>query len=179
IARKLGDERMQLDNLVYLARTERQFSRGDSALYYLRIAEGLVGNKHAFAYELIKVYGDLSSLYLSLGQLELALLYQQRAISLKDTVYSGQVATNLMRAQAQYIEKTHQLQVDAKSQVLELKEEVIRRQRYLNVFVGIIAILLLMFLWLAVRRYQRKHRMNQLLDRLVSQRTAELIDRGN
>ncbi len=55
-----------------------------------------------------------------------------------------------------------------------LDHEIIQHQKYLNIFIGLVAVLLIAFVFVLIKSNSHKQRMNVLLDRKVVERTHDL-----
>ena len=100
--------------------------------------------------------------------------YQQKYIQLKDSTFNEQMTTNLMKAQATYLERENTARIESQSQVLALKEEIIKSQYQLNILIGVGALILVGIALLLVRSNKQKQILNLLLDQKVKERTREL-----
>ena len=122
----------------------------------------------------MQVYAELIKVYEISGEPQKVKLYQKKYIELKDILYNYQFAKNLMRVEADYIGRENQAKVDAQNKILALNEDVIIRQRYVNIFIGVVAVLLVILAYILVRMNRQKKTANQLLELRVRERTREL-----
>jgi len=138
------------------------------------ISENLLSSKLTYNQGLVQVYAELIKVYEISGEPQKVKLYQKKYIELKDILYNYQFAKNLMRVEADYIGRENQAKVDAQNKILALNEDVIIRQRYVNIFIGVVAVLLVILAYILVRMNRQKKTANQLLELRVRERTREL-----
>ncbi len=151
LAKKLNNERFQLDNIVYLLRIYISRNQMKEAENYLAEAESLITLGTPYSPEMIDIYSQLFSLYSRSGNLEKVAFYQNKYIALRDSIYNDALTTNLMKLEAEHLEKENKARIDSQNKILELNEEVIFRQKFLNIFIGVIAILLVALAILLVK----------------------------
>jgi signal transduction histidine kinase len=146
---------------------------------------------------LIDTYWSFYQLYGKLGNDKTSRLYLERYTTLKDSVSQHQLASTLAKIQAQYEERANLKTIREQAEILQLKEEVIQRQRQQTIFITIIACLgiaLTYLLFRFSRELQRKRtdlsiknkqlyevqdalrKVNRDLDQLVAERTKDLAD---
>ncbi len=174
LAEKLGDGRFQLDNIVYLLQIYIKLNKMKIAEKYLHKAEVLMSSNTPYNLELIKVYSQLFQFYTRLKNFEKVAYYQNNYITLKDSIYDDELTTNLMKVEAEHLEKENKAKIAFQNIVLDLNKEVILRQRFLNVFIGIIAILLIVLTLVLLKSNRQKRMVNHLLDEKVKERTRDL-----
>ena len=174
LAKKLNDTRFQLDNIDYLSQIFIQQKRMASATFYLNEAEALIRKNSAFNLEKIKIYSQFSQLYLKTKEYKKAAHYQMKYIQLKDSVYNEELTTNLMKTEAEYMERENTAKIATQSEIILLKEEMINRQWILNIVTGFLGFMTLTFLIFLFRNYQQKKNLNLMLDKKIEERTREL-----
>lgn len=174
LAEQVGNLGMQLDNIYLLTEIYLKKKRIYEALKYLRKGENIINGGTPFNLEMIKIYFRLAETYMLLRDFEKAAYYQNKYIALKDSVYDESVTTNLMQTEADFVERENQVKIAAQNKLLSLKEENIQRQRFLNIVIGLLAVMILAFLIFLWRDYLRKKKVNVLLEAMVRHRTAEL-----
>lgn len=196
LARKLGDQSGQLEALLLLSRISfRKQDFAASIQFALRIT-GNAANR-SFPEIYLRAFKQLIEGYNRVGDVEKVKLYQERYINLKDSTYSNQLINNLAKIQAQYEERANLKTIREQSEILQLKEEVIQRQRQQTIFITIIACLgiaLTYLLFRFSRELQRKRtdlsiknkqlyevqdalrKVNRELDQLVEERTKDLAE---
>ena len=84
-------------------------------------------------------------MYIKVKNHERTAFYQQKYIQLKDSVYSEELTINLMKIEADYQERENRAKIEAQGQVLQLKEEIIKRQQILNIVVSFSILVLIAF----------------------------------
>lgn len=155
IAKEEKSKRFQLENLVYLAKiyivTNESFKAADCLAEAERIAIGTEYNQL-----LIEIYKAFSNLYNKSQNFEKAALYQERYISLKDSIYSETLIKNLAKIQTDYEQREN-------TAIIATKEETIQRQRNLNIAVAIIALLCVLLVFVLYHSNKVKKRVNQAL----------------
>ncbi len=174
LARKLGDKRFHLDNMEYLIRIYLHNNQLELVEKYLKEAETLISSGMPYNQEMINLYARLFLVYTKSKNFEKVAFYQGKYIELKDSIYTTELTTNLMKVEAEHLEKENKAKIDSQNKILALKEEVISRQRFLNVFIGIVSVLLVALAIVLLRSNRQKKFMNKLLDEKVKERTQEL-----
>ncbi len=79
-----------------------------------------------------------------------------------------------MRVEAEYMAHENRARIDAQNNILSTEYGIIARQRFLNIFIGIIAALLVIITFILIRTNHHKKLMNDLLEQRVKERTKEL-----
>jgi hypothetical protein len=154
---------------IHTALNELKLSEG-----YLSEAEALAKTGSSYNYEMSSMYLQLISAYTKLNNIEKISFYQAKYISLRDSIVNEDLATNLMKIEAEHLEKENKAKIEAQNAVLALNQEVILRQKYINVFIGIVVLLLIALITMLVKSNRQKQKINQLLDMKVRERTQEL-----
>lgn len=145
----------------------------------------------------LRAYEKLIYAYDSIGNVAKVKQYQRKYINLKDSIYNNNLINNLAKIQAQYQERKNLKTIREQSEILLLKEEIIKRQRQQTTFITIVAcigILLAYVFFRLLREIQRKRtdlaeKNRQLreaqealrkitldLDHLVAARTRDLAE---
>ena len=148
-----------------------QISLAENAL---KENEELIQSSLDYNDAIIELYTQLYKLFSKAKNFEKVAFYQAKYISLKDSIYSKERTTNLMKIEAEYLEKENKAKIESQAKILALNEEVILRQRYLNVVIGLVALLLVALATVLVKINNQTRRLNQLLDKKVKERTQEL-----
>lgn len=170
-----NERRFQLDNLIHLIQIYLNNGNLLSGEKYLQQAMKKISSaKGSYNREVMEIYRQFFLIYEQTNDLEKATFYQKKYIELKDTVYGDELAKNVMKIHAEHLEKENKAKIESQNKILALNEEIIIRQKYLNVFIGIITILLVLLSVILVRSNKKKQKLNQLLDKRVRQRTQEL-----
>ena len=133
IANKSGNRRFQAENLVYLGRVSVKRNDFTEAISFLREAEQFASTS-GYNQLLIDTYKEFSKLYTLSKDFQNASIYQNRYISLKDSLIGEDLVKNIATIQTNFEERENLA-------TIKLKEEDLRRQRNLNIAVGIIAML--------------------------------------
>ena len=118
LAKELGDERFQLDNIVYLSQIYINTRKMILAEKYLKIAEELIDAGAPYNLELIKVYNGLFTFYRTSGDYEKVAWYQGKYIQLKDSIYSEELTSNLMKVEAEYLERENKAMIASQAKIL-------------------------------------------------------------
>ena len=174
LAAKIGNERFQLDNLVYLIQISLSLKNVVLSENYLRIAEELLERGSPYNLEKIKLYNQISSLYKKSHDYKKAMLYQSKYISLKDSVYNEELINNLMKVEAEYLERENRTRIESQNKILALNEEVMYRQKIGNASFGAIAFLVIIISVILAKNNKHKQLINKHLDERVTERTREL-----
>lgn len=174
LAQKLNHVRYQFDNIDYLSEIYIQRNQIKKAVHYLEAAEALIQQDSTFNPEMIKIYSRFFQMYNKMKNYERAALYQQKYIQLRDSIYNDELTTNLMKLEAEHLEKENQARIEAQNEILNLKEEVIERQRLLTIFITAFAIIFVLLAILLLKSNRQKQRINRILDKKVKERTFQL-----
>jgi signal transduction histidine kinase len=188
IAKKSGNNRFQAENLVYLGRVAMKLKEYEKANECLSEAE-VLANTSGYNQLLIDTYKEFSKLYNLAEDFQKASIYQNKYISLKDSLIGEELIKNVAKIQTQFEEREN-------IATIQLKEDALRRQRNLNIAIGVIAMLaaLLGFVLyrsnVVMRRVNselsdaknvienqnlRLQNINRELDARVKEKTAELL----
>jgi signal transduction histidine kinase len=133
MAEKSDNTRFQGENLLYLARIDVFNQKYDSALWALKKA-GEIAVTHNYNELLIDTYKEFANVFTRENDYEKAALYQDKYITLKDSIYSGELIDRIAKIQTQFQERVN-------IQTIADKEETITRQRYITMLIGVIALL--------------------------------------
>jgi hypothetical protein len=136
--------------------------------------ERVARNEAAFVQSRVQVYWQLCEVFGELGAYRKLTLYQQKYIQLKDSVFSYELTNRLMTAEADFKEHENKAKIASQKEVLELKENVIERQRAFNGVTALLALITLAFGLFAFRSFKRKKNLNILLDLKIRERTMQL-----
>lgn len=150
LAKQTGNTRFIAENLIAIAKTNIERNEKGLAIETLNAADSvIVATKYNEL--LIDLYRQYSMVYVQLKDFEKAALYQDKYISLNDSVYSKELISGLAKVQTKYAEREN-------LKMIADKDEVIERQRSLNVAIVIIALLaaLLIFVLFRTNRVRKK-----------------------
>lgn len=133
VAERTNNIRFQAENLIYLAHIYVRTQKYDSAMLALVKTES-IASEHGFNELLIESYKEYSNLYSLQKDYEKASFYQNKYITLKDSIYSSELIDRIAKIQTNFQERVN-------LQTIAEKEETIARQRALNIAIAVIAIL--------------------------------------
>jgi tetratricopeptide (TPR) repeat protein len=171
---KNGHEQFQLENTIWLSEIYIRNGQISRAEKYLNEAEAIIGKNSPFNFELIRIYAQLFKLYQKNQDFEKIALYQNKYISLKDSIFNEELTKNLMKAEVEYQEKENRARIESQNKILALNEEVMYRQKIGNASVGTIAVLVIILSVILAKNNKHKQLINKLLDERVKERTREL-----
>lgn len=179
-ARATLNTRFEAENLVYLGKVAIAQIRVNEAEKFLTEAEE-IARANGYNELLIDTYRQFSILYNQMNDYQNASDFQRKYIMLKDSVYSEQLIDKLAELQTNFAERQNLA-------IIAAKEEVITRQRMLNLSIGIIAILASLLVFVLYRSNRTVRRVNKALseaktelqalngelDKKVKEKTASL-----
>jgi tetratricopeptide (TPR) repeat protein len=170
-AKRMNDPRYMIDNISALSKIYLIENRTAEALNYLKKADS-IGDVHpAYYAEMRNVYESLYQWYEKINDLKRLAYYQQKYIQATDSVFDGELISNLMRVQADFVTRENETKLRAKEEVLLLKENIITNQKRFNV-VSVILIIVFIFLLIAVWvNFRRRKKMNEILDIRLRERS--------
>lgn len=171
---ELKDGDLGLENLAYLVRINTYKSRLDKAESYLKSINNLIAAGVTYNQQILLAYLSIISMFENSGDFEKLAYYQKKYITLRDSVFDQRLTTNLMKIEAEHLERENKAKIESQNKILTLNEEIIARQKYLNIFIGIVAMLLVALATVLIRNNRQKQKLNGLLDRRVKERTREL-----
>jgi tetratricopeptide (TPR) repeat protein len=174
LSKKEGEEKFNLANIYYLLRIYIHSNQLPLAEKYLKEAELLIASGIPYNDEIIEIYAQLFTLYYKSKNFEKVAFYQNKYIALKDSIYSKDLTTSLMKVEAEHLEKENKARIEFQSKILTLNEEVIFRQKIVNVSVGMVALLVIILAFVLAKGNRQKRIANRLLDEKVKQRTHQL-----
>ena len=195
IAVKLNDKQHLIENLINLVKVEIKRKNYPAGLRYLEEARKFE-NEIQFTESLISMYEVAAEIYSLLEDYKQASLFQGKYIQLKDSIYSSQLIKNLAKIQTSFEERENLKTISEKNRILQLQNELIRRQKTQYLFVVVITILAtglaLVLIWAnrrqriqAVALNQAKlliseqndklKQINESLDKQIEQKTIDLI----
>jgi signal transduction histidine kinase len=152
IARQNGEIRFQAENEIYLAHINVQFGNYDSALQSLRVIEQ-IASEHGFSELLIETYKEYSNLYSKQNDFRSASSYQQKYITLKDSIYSGELIDKIAKITTNFQERVN-------IRTIADKEETIARQQALNISIALIFVLACALIFVLYHSIKVKRRVN-------------------
>jgi signal transduction histidine kinase len=152
IAHEIKNTRFQAENFIYLAHIYVATQEYDSALSALKETEK-IAREHGFNELLIDAFKEYSNVYTLQNDFKNASNYQNKYITLKDSIYSGELIERIAKIQTNFQER-------ANIKTIADKEETIARQRSLNIAVGIIAVLAGLLIYVLYQSIKVKRKVN-------------------
>ena len=149
--------RYEAESNVYLAKVKIAQQHYEDAIPFLQRTEA-IAQEQGYNELLIDAYRQYSILYASSENHKMASYYQQKYINLKDSVYSEELIDRIAKIQTDFAERENLATIRA-------KEETIRRQRMLNLSIGIIAVLAATLLFILFRSNRVVKKVNQALSK--------------
>ncbi len=174
LAKKLDDARYQLDNIISLSEIYIQKNQLVLAEKYLKEALDIIARDAHFNLELIGIYSQFFTLYNKSKNFEKVAYFQDKYIALKDSIFSNELTNNLMKLEAEHLERENQVKIDFQNRMLSLNKAVIFRQNMINIFIGILALLVIILAIVLAKSNQQKRKANDILDQKVKERTNQL-----
>ena len=174
LVKKTGDEVYELDNLIYLFQIYIEKKNAVAAKKLIKDADAILMTKTYYTQGTMELYGQLARVYNQLGNIQQVAHNQAKYIQLRDSVYDEQLTTNLMKVEADYLERENKAKIEAQAKILDLSDDVIVRQRAINVGVCIVAILSIAIVVILTQNVKQKRLANFLLEQKVKERTMEL-----
>lgn len=172
IAKRCKSDRFILDNadkLAALLMKKKQYRLAEDYLKEAELVEGETYNR-----ERIVLYNRFFELYSIERNWPEKFLYQKKYIELKDSVFNEQLIENLSTIQSDYLERDRNAKIVSQTRMLDLKNEMIARQKWLNILMGAIPLLLLVLVYVLYRRNQQSKNINLLLNERITERMKEL-----
>jgi signal transduction histidine kinase len=155
IAQRINNKRFQAENLLSLARIYLLEKNNDEGVKALKECE-VICIESGYNEILIEVYKEFSRFFKKLNDFEQTSHYQNRYINLKDSIYSENLIDNLAKIQTNYAEREN-------IKTIAANEEIIQRQRSLNIAIVIIAILASLLVFVLYRSNRVKKKVNAAL----------------
>lgn len=153
-----------LYNLSLISYNDREFK---VTLDYLAEAETL--SKQINLRRLQRdIYGTYKKVFEEIGDLTKVVEFQNKYMSLKDSIFNEQLATNLKEIQLDAQRKQSDV-------IIQQKESEIERVRLITTLIGVISVLLVIVTLLIYRNYRVSHRMKGILEKEIEKRTGELV----
>lgn len=174
MARKEKNTRVTLDNISYISKILIKEGNLRQANLYLKEAEGIINKGVPFPDQMLVVYSGFCDLYESLKNYRKLAVYQSKYIELNDSIYSNKLTSRLMTAEAEFTQRENSAKIAAQSEIILLKEDIIKRQMLLSGVVGILCLLTLAFSIFIFGSLRQKKDANALLERRIRERTSEL-----
>jgi tetratricopeptide (TPR) repeat protein len=172
-ARRFADTRREIDNLLGIAQTYFENRKFDLAV---GILDQVASIPHFNRYQGSALwYFDLKSSVLEkTGKFKEGLHFRNEEKKLREVMYSAEIRNNLAVARLEFEEEQNEAMILKQSELITMKELVIKRKNLLLIvsFVLAAALLLLAALLYKLSKYQK--RISADLDRKVLERTRDL-----
>ena len=152
IAQKSENIRFQAENFIYLAHIYVITEKLDSALLALMSTEK-IAKEFGYNELLIETYKEYANLFSLQKDFQNTSTYQKKYITLKDSIYSGELIDRIAKIQTKFAERVN-------IATIADNEEVIKRQRNLNIAIAIIAILAGLLIFVLYRSIKVKRKVN-------------------
>lgn len=176
LSKKQNDTRYSIENLIGLGRIERYLKNYEESLKYLNEANDLAQGSE-YAESLITVYRELSLTYNLISDFRNAAVFQERYITLKDSIYSGNLIKNLARIQTNYENRENLKTIRLINENIKLKDEQLQRQRIQYLFIVLVTMLIVLLATVLIWANRRQHRHNAALSeakRVIEDQNKEL-----
>lgn len=155
LSKEIDNSRFYTENLIYLARIKIEQNRQDEAIDLLNNVEK-ISLKHGYNQLLIDTYREFSKLYRLSQNFQQASIYQDKYISLKDSLIGEELVKNIAKIQTNFEERVN-------IATIADKDEALIRQRNLNIAIGIIAILAGLLVFVLYRSIKTIRKVNSAL----------------
>jgi tetratricopeptide (TPR) repeat protein len=174
IAKKSNNKRLLFDNIIYLSKIYLKRGNISATQKFLSEGERMTKESH-FDLEEMSLYQQLCALYSAKGNYNKLSLYKEKYIQIKDSIYTQNQTSNLMRLHAEASEKGNKTQLASQEQTLQLKDQIINKQSLANILTGIAVVLLATLIHVLTKIFLRRREANYLLNKKVLERSDELL----
>jgi len=174
IAKKTDNKRFQVESLVYLSRVQLVEGKYSEAEAFLGECEK-IATEIGYNQLLMDTYREYSKLYTMSEDFQNASLYQNKYITLKDSLIGEELVKNIARTQTQFEEREN-------IKTIALKEEALSRQRMLNLAIGTIAFLAALLVFVLYQSNKVKRRVNAKLsdaNAIIAEQNKQLQAHSN
>ena len=120
LSKSIVDDRIQLENIIWLSEIYIRKNKISVAEKYLKEAEQVILKKSPFNLELIGIYAQFFKLYQQNKNFEKVALYQEKYISMKESVFNEELTKNLMKTEAEYQERENRSRIESQNKILAL-----------------------------------------------------------
>ncbi|MEJ1239803.1 tetratricopeptide repeat protein [Chryseolinea sp. T2] len=179
LTKSLNEERLALDNIIFLTRLYMANDSLPKAEYYFAEAERLMKHGTPYSMEQMKVYSEFVALYERKGDFKKVADFLRRHLALKDSIYDDEVTTRLMRIEANHVEKEKNARIAMQNEKLALNDKIISRQHTINILAFTSVLFLTISVVLTVRNHRAEKKRNADLEMRVKSRTRELEELVN
>jgi tetratricopeptide (TPR) repeat protein len=174
IARDAKDTRGELDNIVQLMTVCYHLRQADLAIRLMQDAEAIAKDSEHPA-EMSEIYGVLLKFPYLRRNVKQYLQYQAKYMLYRDRILSDSITINLMRIEADFLDKENTLRIRAQDELLTLNEKLISQQRNLTVVISLAVVTLFLLAILIVLTFLQRSGIQRSLDRQVAQQTMKLM----
>ncbi|MBL7920910.1 MAG: tetratricopeptide repeat protein [Bacteroidia bacterium] len=158
----IGDEYgEQLSNL-YIGKLYLQTNKANEALPYFQKAFA-ISKKLKIPSQMLEAAKNLMDTYDNLGDYKNSVLYSRATIEIMEQLAEEENIRTINELSAKYEAEKKQQQIQFLIQDKELKENKIQKDRYVKLFIGIVAALLLLLSVIFIYRFREKKKDNNLL----------------
>ncbi|MBX2916145.1 MAG: tetratricopeptide repeat protein [Cyclobacteriaceae bacterium] len=176
IAKEQNDYRYWAESLFAFAKLENERKNYTRGLNYLSDANNLAEN-FGFTELRLDIYKESSKSFGFINDFQNQALYQGRYITLKDSIYSGDLLKNLATIQTNYEQRENLKTIRLINENIKLKDEQIQRQRIQYLFVVLVTVLIAALAGVLVWANRRQQKHNTALSeakRIIEQQNREL-----
>lgn len=173
-AKSIEFKRWEAENLVYLARINLIGNHYEEAKTYLTEGES-ISSSLKYNQLVLDHYKEFANLYRAIQDYENAALYQNKYITLKDSLIGEELVKNIARTQTQFEEREN-------IKTIALKDEALSRQRMLNLAIGTIAFLAALLVFVLYQSNKVKRRVNAKLsdaNAIIAEQNKQLQAHSN
>ena len=174
LAQKLESIRFQLEIIYLLTDMQLKQKKIHQAKNLLMDGERLIARGSGLNLEKLRIFNMLFKMHLAAGNYREGAFYQNKYITLKDSLQSYGLTTRLMEIESKFKQKENREIIAKQSEIIKLKEQVIARQQILNAVTGLLVLITGAFLFFLFQNYRKKKKLNIVLDQRVKERTHEL-----
>jgi len=173
IALRTNNVRCAYDCYDYLAKIYFKQGAVKNALDELRKAENLT-RKVMIKQDMLDIYEQYIKIFKHQHEITKLIEYQQKYISLKDSIYNEQLTANLIQLHAEATDREISARIEDQKQLLAAGKSVVDKRRIVNLLIGLAASILLIIIYLLFRMYISRQRVGYLLNKKIIERTKEL-----
>lgn len=175
-SRKFNDSRMEAESLVYLARVYLATSETDSAAIAIAKSES-IAQRADLNEILLDTYRQSVDLFTKTHEYNKLAKSQQKFIRQKEKLYGAELARDLALIGVDVAEQAHHQQLTLQQDRVDIQTKIMTYQRLSAQLWGFVLVLLtLLGCGLYFRTIQRK-KVQEILDRRISERRTELTQR--
>ncbi len=151
----------QLSNL-YIGKLYLQTNKSSEALPYFQKAFA-ISKKLKIPSQMLEAAKNLMETYDKLGDYKNSVLYSRATIEIMEQLAQEENVRTINELSAKYETQKKQQQIQFLTQDKELKENKIQKDRYVKLFIGIVAALLFLLSIIFIYRFREKKKDNNLL----------------